>query len=261
MPTNDIVQESDGSLSKQVRVVGAAAGGTQVQGPVANDGVSTANPQVIGGVASAAAPSNVSADGDVVQAWLLRNGATASVLTAAGALIGGDAANGLDVDVTRVATRGYAAAVSVTRTNDTNVYAANDVLGPATGSTAGITFASMGPGAGEILITSVIFERDTTALISGETSYVLHLYSITPPSALGDNVAFDLPAGDRASYLGAINLGTPVDLGSTLYVEQNNINKQLTLAGTSLFGYLVTVGTYTPVGSAVHRITLHSVAV
>ena len=33
---------------------------------------------------------------------MLRNGAQATVLTAAGALIGGDATNGLDVDVTRV---------------------------------------------------------------------------------------------------------------------------------------------------------------
>lgn len=159
--------------------------------------------------------------------------------------------------------RGYGSGlISVTRTNDTNVYGANDVLGPATGSTAAITFPTMGPAAGgEVMITSVTFERDATALISGETSYDLHLYSITPPSALGDNVAFDVPSGDRASYLGKMSLGTPVDLGSTLYVQTDGINKQITLASGSLFGYLVTVGTYTPVGSAVHRIALHSVAV
>lgn len=173
----------------------------------------------------------------------------------------GDTANGVDVDVTRLPTRGYASAVSITRTADTNAYTANDVLGPATGSTAAITFANIGPGAGEILITSAIFERDASALISGETSYLLHLYSVTPPSALGDNAAFDLPSGDRASYLGSINLGTPVDLGSTLYVMTDGINKQVTLASSSLFGYLVTVGAYTPASGAVHRVTLHSVAV
>jgi hypothetical protein len=37
-----------------------------------------------------------------VRAWHLRNGAAATVITAAGALIGGDATNGLDVDVTRI---------------------------------------------------------------------------------------------------------------------------------------------------------------
>ena len=55
-----------------------------------------------GGRASAAAPTDVSADGDAVNAWCLRNGARAVVLTAAGALVGGDAANGVDVDVTRL---------------------------------------------------------------------------------------------------------------------------------------------------------------
>jgi hypothetical protein len=161
---------------------------------------------------------------------------------------------------------GYAATVSVTRTADSNAYAANDVIGSATGSTAALTFANMGPtNGGEIMITSVAFERDDTALISGETSYTLHLYNVTPPSALGDNAAWDLPSGDRTSYLGSINLGTPVDVGSTLYVAQDGVNKQLTLlysAGansSNLFGYLVTVGAYTPASAGVYKITLHSV--
>lgn len=74
-------------------------------GSVAHDAVATGvNPKLIGGYASAAAPTAVSADGDSVRAWLLRNGAMATVLTAAGALVGGDASNGLDVDVTRLPT-------------------------------------------------------------------------------------------------------------------------------------------------------------
>ena len=81
-------------------------GGTfavQPAGSVAHDGVGTSvNPVLTGGYASAAAPTDVSADGDAVRDWKLRNGATATVITAAGALIGGDATNGLDVDVTRV---------------------------------------------------------------------------------------------------------------------------------------------------------------
>jgi hypothetical protein len=77
-------------------------GDVYVNTPIAHDAVDADNPFKIGGYASAAAPSNVSADGDRVNAWYLRNGAAANVLTAAGALIGGDAANGLDVDVTRL---------------------------------------------------------------------------------------------------------------------------------------------------------------
>lgn len=74
-----------------------------VNGSIANDGAAAAvYPLLVGGYASAAAPSSVGADNDAVRAWFLRNGAQATVLTAAGALIGGDASNGLDVDVTRL---------------------------------------------------------------------------------------------------------------------------------------------------------------
>lgn len=157
--------------------------------------------------------------------------------------------------------QGASAAVSLTRTADTNAYAAGDVIGSATGSTAALTFASMGPSAGgDVMITSASLEIDASAVISGETSYRLYLYNVTPPSALGDNVAWDLPSGDRASFLGYIDFGSPVDLGSTLYVQQDSINKQIKAAGSSLFGYLVTNGAYTPTSARVHVITLHSVA-
>lgn len=150
--------------------------------------------------------------------------------------------------------------VSVTRTNDTNVYAANDVIGAATGSTAALTFA-LASGAGQWMITSASLEIDATAVISGETSYNLDCYSVTPPSALGDNAAWDIPSGDRASFqgVGEIVLGTPVDRGSTLYVEASGINKQITTASGNLFCYLVTVGTYTPTASRVYVVTLHTV--
>jgi len=150
--------------------------------------------------------------------------------------------------------------VTITRPNDTSAYTANDVIGAATGSTAAVEFKNMGPTGARIMITSTQLEIDATAVISGETSYRLHLYNITPPSASGDNAAWDLPAGDRASYLGFLELGTPVDLGSTLYVEQNIVNKQTSLSTQSLWGYLVTIGAYTPTAQRVHKITLHSVA-
>lgn len=152
------------------------------------------------------------------------------------------------------------ASVTITRTNDTNAYTAGDVIGAATGSTAAVEFANIAPyGSARIMITSARFRINDTGLISGEGAYRLHLYSVTPPSASGDNAAWDLPSGDRASYLGYIDLGTPVDLGSTLYVESNGINKQITLAGTSVFGYLQTISGYTPSASRVHVIELQTV--
>lgn len=157
---------------------------------------------------------------------------------------------------------GLSAAVSVTRTADTNAYTANDVLGSATGSTAALDFNLGAISGSSIMITSVAFERDVSAIISGETSYILYVYGVTPPSALGDNAAFDIPAGDRASFLGKILLGVLVAEGGTphtLYIETNGINKQIKLSGTHVFGYLVTVGAYTPTSAAVHKVTINAV--
>lgn len=161
----------------------------------------------------------------------------------------------------RLDTNAYDVAVSLTRTADTNAYTAGDVIGSATGSTAALTFANMGPSGQAIMITSAQLQTDASAVISGEAGYRLHLYNVTPPSALGDNAAWDLPSGDRASYLGYIDLGQPVDLGSTCYIEQNGINKQIQLAGTSLFAYLETRGAFTPASATVRKITLHALAV
>lgn len=78
------------------------SGGVVVNGRDAHDAAPDANsrPVQVGGVGTAAAPTNVT-EGDAVRAWHLLNGAQATALTAAGALIGGDSANGLDVDITR----------------------------------------------------------------------------------------------------------------------------------------------------------------
>lgn len=80
------------------------SGSYAVASMVLHDAVDVAaeGPVKIGGYAKATAPTAVSADGDRVAAWFDLRGAQATVLTAAGALIGGDAANGLDVDVTRL---------------------------------------------------------------------------------------------------------------------------------------------------------------
>jgi hypothetical protein len=162
-----------------------------------------------------------------------------------------------------LASQGYAQSATVPRSGDTAVYLANDVIGINT-STGGavLTFTNMGPAAGgQIMITSVEIEVDSGAIISGESSYSLALYSATPPSALADNAAWDLTVGDRASYLGQISLGTPSDLGSTLYAETYRVDKQITCpVGGTLYGYLITVGGYVPTSGRVYVVKLHSVA-
>jgi hypothetical protein len=73
-----------------------------IQGAAAHDATLVGRPILIGCASSAAAPTSVSADTEAVRLWCLRNGAAAVVITAGGALISGDAANGVDVDVTRL---------------------------------------------------------------------------------------------------------------------------------------------------------------
>lgn len=158
---------------------------------------------------------------------------------------------------TSAATVGYTSGkVAITRPANTTAYTANDVVGGA------ITFPTMGPsGGGEVRIISAQLELDIAAIPAGMTSFNLYLYNVTPPSAIADNGAFDIPAGDRASFLGKFSLGTPVDEGSTLYIETNNIQKQITVpSGSTVFGYLVTAGGFTPAAnSEVYAITLHAV--
>lgn len=155
---------------------------------------------------------------------------------------------------------GLSASVSFNRTADTNIYAVNDTIGSATGSTAALDFSGIAAGAGEVVITGATLEVDLSAIPSGMTTFTLHLYSITPPSAIGDNAGWDLPSGDRASYLGSINLGAPADLGSTLYASTDGYFKQVTAAGTHIFGYLVTNAIYTPASGTTYKVTLHSLA-
>jgi len=150
---------------------------------------------------------------------------------------------------------GYSSQPYFNRTADTNAYTAGDVVGTATTSGGGIlTFATIGAAGGSVIITDADLIINLTAVPSGMTSFRLHLYNASPASAYADNASWDLPSGDQASYLGYIDLGSPALVktgGSSLYVQdstqQGAVNKNLRMgATTSLFGYLVTNGAYTP---------------
>jgi hypothetical protein len=160
-------------------------------------------------------------------------------------------------DSVSVKSQGYSSGkVTVTRPANATAYTANDVVGGA------ITFPTMGPsGGGQVMITSVSLEIDVAAIPSGMTSFNLYLYNVTPPSAIADNAAFDIPSGDRVSHIGKFSMGTPVDEGSTLKIKTDAINQQITVpSGAIIFGYLVTVGAFTPAGnSEVYVVSLHAV--
>lgn len=156
---------------------------------------------------------------------------------------------GTTVQPVSVASNAYTSQPTVTRPANTTAYAAGDVVGAAA---AAITFAAAGPSASHVVIQSADLRIDVAAIPAGMSSFRLHLYDATPPSALADNAPWDLPAGDRANYLGFIDLGSPADLGSTLFAQADGVAKKVKLAAasTSLFGYLVTAGAFTPAGNS-----------
>lgn len=89
------------------------------------------------------------------------------------------------------------------------------------------------------------------------TAWTVHLYERTPPSAIADDSPFDIPSGDQAVYLGSVAIAQLVDVGSSLYIQSDNINKGLRLSSRSAFGYLVNGTTLTPAAVA-HIVTLYT---
>ena len=144
---------------------------------------------------------------------------------------------------------GYRARPTVTRPANTTAYTAGDVVGA---TAAAIELTSIGPAGGHIMITAVDLEIDVASVPAGMGNFRGHFYDATPPSALADNAAFDIPSGDRDNYLGYIDFGTPADLGSTLFVQAEGVNKQFKLASgvTSLWMYLQTIAAFTPAGNS-----------
>lgn len=154
---------------------------------------------------------------------------------------------------------GHSATVSITRPSNATPYTALDVIGDTSGS-AILEFASMGVAGGEVRITSVELEIDAASVPSGMLGFNLRLYNAAP-TAVADNAAWDLVAGDRGKYIGKVLLGTPVDEGSTLFIDNDSVNKQIKLSTTSLFVMLQTIGGFTPTSAMVKRLTIHTTEV
>ena len=238
------VTDNSGSLT----VDNGGTFATQPAGSVAHDAAATSvNPNLVGGYASAAAPSDVSADGDSVRAWHLRNGALATVLTAAGALVGGDATNGLDVDVTRVipgtsATHLGKAADAAAGSTDTGIaiYAIRDdalsTLTPAEGDYAPLRVNSTGAlhvtGAGggtqytegdtdaSITGTAVIWEDASDTLVAASDTKPLpvqqaHLTAATDAVAASGVAAHDAAAsGNPVLAAGVASAAAPTSVSA-----------------------------------------------
>jgi hypothetical protein len=139
----------------------------------------------------------------------------------------------------------YKSQPTITRPANTTAYSAGDVVGGA--------FQLVGlPEGGNrsLLITSADLRVNVAAIPSGMTSFRAYLYRTKPASDLADNAAWDLPAGDRADYIGYVDLGSPADLGSTLFCQVDQINKHIYSGPAGVWAYLVTNGGFTPAANS-----------
>lgn len=150
---------------------------------------------------------------------------------------------------------GYRSAATITRAANTTAYTANDVWGGA------FELTNFGSSGGLVILTDVRVTFNITSAPPGMAGFSLYLYSVTPPSAYTDNGAFSYPSGDRGTAGSPIML-TPngIDLGSaqlalgggSVVATASNIDQTFKLApgSTSVFGYLVSRGSYPPASNS-----------
>lgn len=218
----------------------ASTATTEVVGDAAHDAAAAGNPVLVGGYASAAAPSDVSADGDAVRAWMLRNGAQATVITAAGALVGGDATNGIDVDVTRV----------IPGTSATH-------LGKAVDSAAGATDTGV----------AALFVRDDalTTLTPADGDYVpgrvdstgnLHVrVSAGGVAGVANDAALTIGTSEGVPVMGRASTATP----SAVSADNDAVHAWMTREGaTVVAGAIVDDAAFTPGTSRVQPIAFQA---
>ena len=195
---------------------GAAGTAWEVIGDVAHDAPGgSINPVAVAGYASAAAPADVSADADVVRAWHLRNGAAACVITAAGALVGGDAANGLDVDVTRVT--GTVTTTSVGTVADDGITPGSPVM---TGGQAK-NFDGTAPGnvSAEDDVVIAVFDRNRRQYVN-TVHPELWSYHENSSSALTDTTVKGAPGANNAIYVTDIVVSTGSATAFNIFFEE-----------------------------------------
>lgn len=137
---------------------------------------------------------------------------------------------------------------TVTRPANTTAYDIGDVVGGA----FQFTGISMGSGGGnrDLVVLSAALRVHVASIPAGMAGFTFYLYDATPPSAIADNAAFGLAAGDRANFLGSVSVGSPSDLGATLYFQSDIVNRPIRLSGAGLWGYMVTAAAYTPAGNS-----------
>jgi hypothetical protein len=216
-----------------VTMTGAGTGTSEVVGDVAHDAAASAvNPVLVGGYASAAAPTDVSTTTDAVRAWHLLNGAQAVVLTAAGALIGGDASSGLRT------VAGKATVIAVTPVVDASALDANDTVFDATAITNAARVSGLGA---TLMAIDVVCQADQKAQLT------FYFFDASVTFGTSD-AAPGLSDADALKYLGHVDIAAADydELGGVSVAQARNLSiPMLPASGTSLYVAATTTGTPT----------------
>lgn len=157
-----------------------------------------------------------------------------------------------------VAGTAFRSTVTITRPSNTTAYTAGDVVGD-TGGSAILTLTNAGPSGGFVIVQSASLVFSDSSVPSGMGAFRVHFYSASP-TAIADNAAFDLASGERATYMGYIELPTPQDLGSTIYTQVDYPGRliKLAAASTSIFAEIETRGAYTPVSASTVELRINT---
>lgn len=144
---------------------------------------------------------------------------------------------------------GYISTATITRAANTTAYAANDVYGSA------FEIANIGASGGYIFLQNFDLMFNITAVPSGMSAFSLYLFSVSPPSAITDNLPYSLSNADKPSIITKLGIDFAVSLargGGTVVGERLELNREIKLANgsTSLWGYLVTLSAFTPAANS-----------
>jgi hypothetical protein len=242
-------------------------------GEIAHDSDGTASPPLlVGGYASAAAPTNVSADGDAVRAWHLLNGAQVNALVSGSTLIGvgnGTAATALRVtlptDGTGVVVLGAGTAGIGKLTANSGV----DIGDVDVTSMPGTGVEDAGETAGGTLLMAGTVRRDTPAASAGTTgdnatlntdsngrvwtnggTTTLANGQVAPTNSAGTVVAARtgrqrltlVNIGTITVYVGIATVttanGVPIYPGGSMTLENSALVQGITASGTGAIAYI-----------------------
>ena len=169
---------------------------------------------------------------------------------------GGTAANALRVTIaTDDLLLASLAPTTATSTPAAASHTALYTVGPAA-STCTLSFANAGASSKQIMIVGASLSIDSGTAVA--SNFRLHLQNADKATPVNGNTLFDVLSTDLSKYLGYIDLGTPVDLGTSQWTEQNGLAKPVLLSGTTLYGWLTVSSTVT-LAAVAHKVTLFTV--